>query len=253
MRKTILKTVLSGGALLWSFQVPVQAEDRAVTPVSEAPQGIQVSVVNGKLVVTNSAPNPPVVLTKSGAVVPQGSRAQNDEMPAHLQSLVDSISRTHGVDPRLVKAVMKVESNYNPWARSSKGALGLMQLIPATGKRFGVQDFFDPAQNIEGGVRYLKFLSEKFGANIDLQLAAYNAGENVVERLGRVPSIQETVNYVRKVKTIYKPENGPELVSAFDDSKPVASPPIPPPAPSVIYSSVDEFGVVRFSNIGPPN
>jgi soluble lytic murein transglycosylase-like protein len=81
-----------------------------------------------------------------------------------------------------------------------------MQLIPATGRRFGVQDFFDPAQNIEGGVRYLKFLSDKFGDNLDLQLAAYNAGENLVERLGRVPQIQETVEYVRKIKRLYKPD-----------------------------------------------
>ena len=83
-----------------------------------------------------------------------------------------------------------------------------MQLIPATGQRFGVQDFFDPAQNIEGGVRYLKFLSDKFGAhNLDLMLAAYNAGENAVERFGRVPRIRETIDYVRKVRSIYKPES----------------------------------------------
>jgi soluble lytic murein transglycosylase-like protein len=127
-------------------------------------------------------------------------------MPQHIQSLVHSIANTHGVDPQLVAAVMKVESNYNTRARSSKGALGLMQLIPETGRRFGVRDFFDPAQNIEGGVRYLKFLSEKFGPdNLDLQLAAYNAGENLVERLGRVPAIRETVDYVRKVRKIYKP------------------------------------------------
>jgi soluble lytic murein transglycosylase-like protein len=81
-----------------------------------------------------------------------------------------------------------------------------MQLIPETGRRFGVRDFFDPAQNIEGGVRYLKFLSDKFGAaNLDLQLAAYNAGENLVERLGRVPAIRETRDYVRKIRNIYKP------------------------------------------------
>jgi hypothetical protein len=129
-----------------------------------------------------------------------------------------------------------------------------MQLIPATGKRFGVEDFFDPAQNIEGGVRYLKFLSDKFGAhNLDLQLAAYNAGENLVERLGRVPSIRETVDYVRKIKTIYKPEFSPGLVSASDGTEPATSPALSPPNPAVIYSNVDERGVVRFSNIGPPN
>src|ERR1041384_3506514 len=100
-------------------------------------------------------------------------------MPANIQDLVRDISKTHGVDPQLVAAVMKVESNYNRWAQSSKGAMGLMQLIPATGRRFGVQNFFNPEENIEGGVKYLKFLSDKFGAsNIDLITAAYNAGEN---------------------------------------------------------------------------
>ena len=177
-----LRTILIGSAaFLWGFTATARAEDRAVTPISDEPQGIQVSVVKGKLVVTNAAPNPPVVFS------PAPVREAPDSMPTHIQSLVNSISKTHGVDPRLVAAVMKVESNYNRLAKSSKGALGLMQLIPETGRRFGVQDFFDPAQNIEGGVRYLKFLSEKFGGKLDLQLAAYNAGENLVERLGRVP------------------------------------------------------------------
>jgi soluble lytic murein transglycosylase-like protein len=175
-------------------------------------------------------------------------------MPASIQTLVDSISRTHGVDPRLVAAVMKVESNYNPWARSKKGALGLMQLIPSTGQRFGVQNFFDPAQNIEGGVRYLKFLSQKFGKhNLDLTLAAYNAGENLVERFGRVPPIRETVDYVRKIRNIYSPESGPALVSATSDAQTApTSEPSPPKSP-VIYSSVDERGVTHYSNMGPPN
>ena len=204
--------ILIGGAtLLWSLPLPARAEDRPLTPISDATQGIVVSVVNGKLVVRDAAPNPPVV-----PAPPAGGRAALDvSMPEHIQSLVTSISSTHGVDPRLVAAVMKVESNYNSRARSPKGALGLMQLIPETGRRFGVRDFYDPAQNIEGGVRYLKFLSDKFGPNnLDLQLAAYNAGENLVERLGRVPAIRETVDYVRKIRRIYKPGSGPELVSA---------------------------------------
>jgi soluble lytic murein transglycosylase-like protein len=176
-------------------------------------------------------------------------------MPPYIQSLVDTISATHGVDPRLVAAVMKVESNYNPYARSNKGALGLMQLMPATGKRFGVQQFFDPAQNIEGGVRYLRFLSDKFGEhNLDLLLAGYNAGENAVERYGRVPPIRETIDYVRKIRSIYKPENRATLVSATGEAQTAAAPAPPPPkSPSIIYSSVDERGVTHFSNMGPPN
>jgi soluble lytic murein transglycosylase-like protein len=244
--------ILVSAALLGGLPLTVRAQERAVTPISDAAQGLQVSAVQGKLVVTNAAHNPPLLLSPPVAV------RQNDDvaMPEDIQVLVETISKTHGVDPRLVAAVMKVESNYDRGARSSKGALGLMQLIPATGERFGVKDFFDPAQNIEGGVRYLKFLSEKFGArNLDLQLAAYNAGENLVERLGRVPQIRETVDYVRKIKTIYKQDNGPETtpVSAGAQTAAGPAPPPPPKPPSIIYSTVDERGVTRFSNMGPPN
>jgi len=248
---TLRMILIGSAAFLWGFTATARAEDRAVTPISDDPQGIQVSVVKGKLVVTNTAPNPPVVFS------PAPVREAPESMPTHIQSLVNSISKTHGVDPRLVAAVMKVESAFNPRARSSKGALGLMQLIPETGRRFGVHDFFDPAQNIEGGVRYLKFLSQKFGpGNLDLQLAAYNAGENLVERLGRVPQIQETIEYVRKIKRIYKPEGALMLVSASEDETATSAEPAPPAAPAapdVIYRRVDEHGVIRFSNVGPPN
>ena len=240
--------LVSSAALLWGLPLTARAQDRPVTPVSDSAQGLQVSAVQGKLVVTNSAPNPPLVPAKAADVRPTLDKG----MPEYIQSLVDSISRTHDVDPALVAAVMKVESNYNRWARSSKGALGLMQLIPATGQRFGVQDFFDPAQNIEGGVRYLKFLSDKFGAhNLDLLIAAYNAGENAVERVGRVPQIRETIDYVRKVRSIYKPERSATLVSATASAQTAAAPAPPPPKPlNVIYSSVNERGVTHFSNMG---
>ena len=240
---TALRMILIGGAaLLWSLPDSAWAEDRPLTPISDAAQGIVVSVVEGRLVVRDAAPNPPVVHAQASGV-----RAELDaSMPDHIQSLVHSISTSHGVDPRLVAAVMKVESNYKVRARSSKGALGLMQLIPETGRRFGVRDFFDPAQNIEGGVRYLKFLSDKFGANnLDLLLAAYNAGENLVARLGRVPAIPETVDYIRKIRRIYKPGRGPELVSAAGE-KPTAAAPAPPAPPDVFYSRVDENGVAHF-------
>ena len=241
--------LVSSAALLWGLPLTARAQDRPVTPVSDSVQGLQVSAIQGKLVVTNSAPNPPLVPAK----VPEVSPTLDKGMPEYIQLLVESISKTHDVDPALVAAVMKVESNYNRWARSQKGALGLMQLIPATGQRFGVQDFFDPAQNIEGGVRYLKFLSDKFGAhNLDLMIAAYNAGENAVERVGRVPRIRETIDYVRKVRSIYKPERSATLVSATASAQTAAAPaPPPPPKPlNVIYSSVNERGVTHFSNMG---
>lgn len=244
--------LVSSAALLWSLQLTALAQEGPVTPASDPVSGLQVTATQGRIVVTNLAPNPPLLPAQPAAA---RQKPADPDMPEYLQPLVDSISRTHGVDPKLVAAVMKVESNYNRFARSSKGALGLMQLIPETGRRFGVQDFFDPAQNIEGGVRYLKFLSDKFGEhNLDLLLAAYNAGENTVERLGRVPPIRETTDYVRKIKSIYKPENRAKVVSVPADTQTAAAPAPPPPKqPSIIYGSVDERGVTRFSNMGPPN
>jgi soluble lytic murein transglycosylase-like protein len=159
---------------------------------------------------------------------------------------VDSISRNYGVDPALVRALIKTESNFNRWAVSNKGALGLMQLIPETGRRYGVRDFFDPQQNVDGGVHYLKFLLDKFNGNLDLSLAAYNAGENLVERLGRVPPIPETTNYVRKIRAIYK-QNPAAAVAATAKSEP------PKPETPKMFRQVDERGVVHFSNIEPPH
>ena len=118
--------------------------------------------------------------------------------------VIEKIALNYGLDPALVQAVIKVESNFNPSAVSPKGAIGLMQLLPATARRFGVTDCYDPVENITGGIRYLKYLLMLFNGNLDLSLAAYNAGENVVLRLGRIPPYRETQNYVRKIKTLYR-------------------------------------------------
>jgi soluble lytic murein transglycosylase-like protein len=103
----------------------------------------------------------------------------------------------------LVKAVARVESNYNPYAGSRRGAQGIMQLVPATARRFGVANTFDVKQNIEGGVKYLKFLMELFPDNLTKILAAYNAGENAVIKHRGVPPYRETREYVRKITDLY--------------------------------------------------
>lgn len=123
--------------------------------------------------------------------------------PAGIGRLIDRIARKHGMDPELVKAVARVESNYNPTAISPKGALGVMQLLPETAERFGVADAYDPAQNIEGGIRYLKFLRDRFPGNLSLVLAAYNAGENAVRKHGGIPPYRETRDYVHKIRQLY--------------------------------------------------
>ena len=212
---------------------------------------------SGKIVFTNTVEENAPILPSAAATPPSGRGVTllRDEMPASIVALVESISNNHGVDPNLVSAMMKTESNFNRWAVSPKGARGLMQLIPATGRRFGVQDFFDPKQNIEGAVRYLKFLLEKFDGSVELSLAAYNAGENLVERLGRIPPIAETRDYVRKISALYKRPTATLVASAPKQAAPVAKSVLAAaaPEPASIYRSVDQDGVVHFSNIGPLN
>ena len=126
------------------------------------------------------------------------------ELIRRYSTIIDNASKSHGVDAALVHAVITAESGYNPAAVSRAGARGLMQLMPETAKRMGVQNIMDPTDNIHGGVKYLRELLTMFNGNKELALAAYNAGENAVIRAGnRVPPYAETVNYVPKVLGYY--------------------------------------------------
>jgi len=116
---------------------------------------------------------------------------------------VNQIAPAYGVDPELVMAVIQVESGFKSEALSSKNAQGLMQLIPDTAKRFGVKDSWNPVQNIKGGVAYLHWLLRHFDGKVDLALAAYNAGEAVVERYKGIPPFQETESYVKQIQGRY--------------------------------------------------
>ncbi|MCJ7664220.1 MAG: lytic transglycosylase domain-containing protein [Desulfobacterales bacterium] len=110
----------------------------------------------------------------------------------------------HGVDFALVKAVIRAESCFDPYAISSKGAEGLMQLMPETSKKLNVANPFDPHENIKGGVKYLKYLLDRFNYDLKLSLAAYNAGETTVAQINGVPNYRETKNYVAEVMRYYK-------------------------------------------------
>ncbi len=124
--------------------------------------------------------------------------------PGDYDHLIAWHARTFDVDPRLVKAVMMAESKGNPKAISRKGAQGLMQIMPGTARSLGLQDPFDPGENIAAGTRYLRLLYERFTGNTDLVLAAYNAGpERVVANNMSVPPINETVRYIKRVKAYY--------------------------------------------------
>jgi soluble lytic murein transglycosylase-like protein len=161
--------------------------------------------------------------------------------PEALKQLVDRIALQHQVEPGLVHSVIRAESNYNPHAISPKGALGMMQLIPATARRFGVANVFDPAQNVQGGVRYLRHLLQLYKGDHKLALAAYNAGEGAVARFGGVPPYPETLGYVKSVNgdLTGRRQNVPQAVSAGEPAR-------DPDAPNSIGAIIDAEGRIRY-------
>jgi hypothetical protein len=197
---------------------------------------------------------------------------------ADFDEHINAAASTHGVPVSFVRAVIQTESQFDPRAVSSVGAQGLMQLMPATARRFGVADAFQPQQNIFGGVRYLRWLLDKFGGNQALAAAGYNAGENAVLRYGGIPPYRETQQYVRKVMALVQGSDAlPEVatmatVPAAPEPPPVVSlasytpggPPVggtvtrpagaartaPKPARKM-YRWVDERGVPHVSEIPP--
>jgi soluble lytic murein transglycosylase-like protein len=129
-----------------------------------------------------------------------------------FDALIDENAAAHGVNPHLVRAVIQQESAFNPHARSHKGAMGLMQLMPATAAELGVANPYDPSENIRGGVAYLKGLLVKFAQNVELALAAYNAGPTAVVKYGKVPPYRETRNYVSRITTAVEAAPKPKRI-----------------------------------------
>ena len=149
--------------------------------------------------------------------IAETSLMQPKQPEDRLDRIVREAAERNNMDPALVKAVISTESGWNPNAVSRKGAVGLMQLIPETARRYGVNNSFDPAQNVEGGTEYLKDLLARYNGDLNKSLAAYNAGERTVDLNGGVPAILETQRYVRKVTDAYfQPGSGrnPNLWSA---------------------------------------
>jgi len=165
-------------------------------------------------------------------VVRSGPIAWKGPSPG-LAETVDRVAQQNRISPRLVDSVIQVESNYDANAVSPKGALGLMQLIPATAQRFGVADVFDPADNIQGGARYLKYLLGLYNGDEALALAAYNAGEGAVSRYGGIPPFPETRGYVAKVRERLRNSDAPAAAGS-SEGKPAGA------SPAEVYNPIRE-------------
>jgi soluble lytic murein transglycosylase-like protein len=197
-RKLIAASLLLLGCSLcgpgWANIYAYTAEDGSVS-LSNVPTDARFTLLVGV-----PAPARPAV----------GRRGKSDSAKASTRvvgydTIVDEVSRVYGLESALLHAVISVESRYNPKAVSKKGAIGLMQLMPDTARRYGVSDAFDPRQNLNGGAQYLRDLLRMFDNDVSLALAAYNAGENAVMRHGnRIPPYGETQRYVPMVLDLYK-------------------------------------------------
>jgi soluble lytic murein transglycosylase-like protein len=198
-------------------------------------------IVTPKTVMENRVPETVIAPRVVSSVIP--GAANIAPTPASIDEAVDAAALRHDLPPQLIHSVIKVESNYNPNAVSSKGALGLMQLIPSTARRFGVSDVFDPAENIEGGAKYLKYLLDLYNNNYVLALAAYNAGEGAVARYGNVPPYAETQNYIHLVAGQLKKAKAAPAKSEKKELQP-AEP--EPSGPRGIQRIVDADGSVHY-------
>jgi hypothetical protein len=183
---------------------------------------------SGVRIFTNIAPSDPVndlVITGS---LPSSTPRDAGRNSGYFDAIIEKYSDYYRLDPSLIRSIIKTESGFNPKAVSPKGARGLMQLMPQTAERLGVKNSFDPEQNIHGGVRHFRSLLDTFNNDLVLSLAAYNAGENLVQRLGRVPEIKETRAYIQSVTELsgksdlnnraLKDSGHPQPFQFYDDS-----------------------------------
>lgn len=208
---------------------------------------------SGKRVFVNADPPGVVSQTRKSAPIPSGftkislRTGQGSSLPApeisaaalanrvKIEEMIREVSERYRVDPALVRAVIETESHWNSTAISRRGAQGLMQLIPGTAQQLGVSNALDPKENLDGGVRYLRSLLQRYNGDLDRALAAYNAGPGAVDRAGGVPRIRETREYVQKVTDSYYRPGADRLPRSFESQQP-------------IYRAVEADGRVVFTN-----
>ena len=182
-----------------------------------------------------------VLKEKKGAAKQGGAYSEPAADTRDYSAYVEHAASKYEIEPELIKAVIKAESNGNHRAVSSKGAMGLMQLMPSTAYDMNVVNPFNPEENIEGGTRYLRFLLEKFNGDLTLALAAYNAGPKTVEKYRSVPPISETKQYVKKILSIFKGKGNYGFAESAGQGNTT-------PQPVPIYRVVLEDGTVLFTN-----
>ena len=230
------RAAITAGLVLATLAVWVRPASAQITRVTED---------SGRQLFVNAEPRITAKLTatksRTTIYLPAESSFTGHSRPAisidrnGVEKLVRETADRHSVDPALVRAVIETESHWNPVAVSNRGAAGLMQLIPTTAQRFGANDVFNPKQNVDAGVHYLKTLLERYNGNLDLALAAYNAGEGAVDRAHGIPAFRETRNYVQKVQNAYFRPGSGRLGDAWFN-------------PRAIHKDVDTSGRVVFTN-----
>lgn len=228
MRYIIAITVMLFLSSAASADIYKYTDENGVICYTDAPLGKKANKIHKD---NSGAPQEKIQSIRSG------SSRLSSEGSSDYHSIVHEKAANYDMDPSLIKAVIKTESNWNNRAISRAGAKGLMQLMPGTAMDMNVHNPFDPEENIEGGTKYLKFLLEKFNGDLTLALAAYNAGPTTVEKFGYVPPITETRQYVKKVLSLYNGKTTYPTKVNYNDKKSEA-----------IYKITLDDGTVLFTN-----
>jgi len=198
-----LHNIMLAALFVGALGIPASIHSQQTYTVDASHYNSSPSVI-AALIPENNLPAPKVVVVRTNVEpaqiqTPPAVATQKKSPDAPFDHFINQAATTHQVDPALIKAIIMAESRYNPKAVSKRGAKGLMQLMPVTAKSLGVEDSFDPEDNINGGVMYFKKLLDRFEGDVELALAAYNAGSRYVRKYGGVPPFRQTQTYIQKV------------------------------------------------------
>jgi hypothetical protein len=235
-------SIICGGMLALAICSPLAAQSGHVTIV------VHPDLKSGKLI-RSVVVQPKDVDSRAHEPLPEPVSNVPVVLSSNLVEMVNQIAGFYGVESSLVHSVIRAESNYNALAVSNMGAMGIMQLIPATARRFGVRNPFDPRQNVEGGVRYLRFLLDYYKNDYPKVIAAYNAGEGAVDRYQGIPPFSETRNYVYQVAKNLKAARQAET-SRLKAAQSAAAQSAGDQAPTENAGSQKEYNPIRASVAG---